>query len=166
MHHRTTLLATLLILAIAPTASAAHWSTVLRTFLLGETAAAAEGGGVDDLDPLGRRCMSCHDGSRSHRITLRRAGTHLDTAAFQTRNHPVGMRYDRFALTDPRHFRSRATLPPRMALPEGRVSCPSCHLVEENRSGEAVSRPSGCLTTGDLTVDSRHDNLCRTCHLL
>ncbi|RMF86279.1 MAG: hypothetical protein D6739_03415 [Nitrospirae bacterium] len=158
------LTAVLLTLTLAATAHAGGWQATLATFVFGSPDGEARAAG--GLDPVADRCLSCHDGSAAHGIRVRRAGEPRRVSGFRTLEHPVGMRYDRYALTDPRHYRSRAALPAAVRFPEGRVSCPSCHAVEERIDGRLVRRPNGCLATGHLTVEPPRGDLCRSCHLM
>ena len=105
------------------------------------------------IDAQTRACMSCHDGasaSESNNPTPETMGRSY--AGDRRRDHPVGMDYrpEKFVDGDV-PLRPRATLPAEVQLPEGKVSCVSCHNIYAD-------------TDYMLTVPVRGSKLCLTCH--
>lgn len=102
---------------------------------------------VQDIDGYSQRCLDCH----ADRLSLPGA---VIRAAFTARNgsgmvnHPIGMRYAYADLE--RDLRSPATLPAAILLPDGQVSCLSCH--------DGYSARHGALVTVGST------DMCLACH--
>lgn len=104
-----------------------------------------------DKRPLGTadnhsmQCMTCHMENASI------AGTRTASIGFMmpgsgAANHSIGSLYRDFSMR--RDYRPAGTLPSEILLPEGRVSCVSCHKVFSRKHGEqTVAR-----------------NLCTQCH--
>ena len=107
-------------------AAAQHWLAVGKAHPRNDAPAARSSG---LLDGESRMCLGCHDGvnavESSESTALNRgAGAVGDPG----RNHPVGVRYPTRA---PRNqsvpFRPQSLLPAEIRLPDGKVSCVSCH---------------------------------------
>jgi len=85
------------------------------------------------LDTASLQCLSCHDGVTAQETGYTTAGGHgggrLDDAA---RNHPVGIRYGTLRRDQGTRLRGVSSLPPQVRLPDGRVSCISCHNLYGN----------------------------------
>ena len=101
------------------------------------------------IDNFSIQCMACHeksaDPSPGRTVGI---GSATGTAV---RNHPVGRRYaDSIGFGG---YRPASGLPERILLPDGRLSCGSCHVGYSERHGA-------------LVMDNRADRLCRSCHEL
>ncbi|MFQ5773642.1 MAG: cytochrome c3 family protein [Kiloniellaceae bacterium] len=94
------------------------------------------------IDPYSLQCIECHDG----RISL--PGDRI-RAAFSASNgtgmvnHPIGQTYVRADVR--RGLRHPAALPPEVLLPDGKVSCVSCHRGYSRRHGALVTRTQTAL---------------------
>lgn len=98
-----------------------------------------------DIDNFSIQCMSCHDKSGD---ALRMP---LTVAGSERRNHPIGSRYnDSISFGS---YRPVAGLPENILLPDGKLSCVSCHVGYSEQHGA-------------LVVDNRGDRLCQSCHAL
>ncbi|MFQ5429743.1 MAG: hypothetical protein ACE5E1_05470 [Phycisphaerae bacterium] len=132
-------------------AGSMHWMAVRVAHVLPERDASARSGG--GLDPVSRRCLTCHDGvnaTDSLSRTTRGRGDFGD----MRRNHPVGIPYpDQGAKPRNVPFRSSFLLPNRIRLPGGRVSCVSCHDLYAQGPNK-------------LAVPIEGSRLCFACHQL
>ncbi len=100
-----------------------------------------------NIDNFSIQCMSCHD-TLEDNLRVRLSGEVLRHDSNRV-NHPVGKRYvDSVSYGG---YRPLGSLPAAIALPDGKVSCISCH---EGYSGQH----------GKLVVDNQGDRLCFTCH--
>lgn len=101
-----------------------------------------------NLDGISLRCMECHmDNAPGANVRIDDRGVLRHTAsAF---NHPVGTEYARAAAFG--GYRPATTLDPAILLPDGRISCGSCHRGYTERHG-------------DLTVPTEGSRLCYECH--
>ncbi|MBF0126233.1 MAG: cytochrome c3 family protein [Magnetococcales bacterium] len=105
---------------------------------------------VVDLDPYSLQCMGCHDdkaGDAPMRVNLAGGGVmrHMGSSL----SHPIGREYAKAISFG--GYRPLAALPAKVALPDGRVGCVSCH--------EGYSQKHG-----GLTVDNTGSALCLACH--
>ena len=101
------------------------------------------------IDNFSIQCMACHDKS-AEPLPVRAAGISGATGT-AARNHPVGRRYaDSIGFGG---YRPASGLPEGILLPDGRLSCVSCHVGYSERHGA-------------LVMDNRADRLCRSCHEL
>lgn len=121
----------------------AHVSQDQRTELSGNT----------PLDARTRACLSCHDGAIASES---KNGTPWNRPQMylgdKRRNHPVGIAYNDVSRPkDLSPLRPAGLLPPNVELPQGRVTCVSCHNL--------YSR-----TRYRLTVPIHGSELCLTCH--
>jgi predicted CXXCH cytochrome family protein len=137
------------------TARGMHW-LALRKAHIGPSDTDDRTAGT--LDAESRRCMECHDG-----VT---AGEFANTTPWDrgggyvgepSRNHPVGVAYPRTGRradrTSNSEYRLAAALPKQVRLPDGKVSCVSCHDLY-------TSEPKL------LSVPIRESALCMTCHTM
>ena len=103
-----------------------------------------------DIDALSLQCMGCHNGqSDAGGIMVGRNGIvrHSSGAA----NHPIGVLYP--AISRNREFRPRSMLPKAIWLPNGKLSCVSCHQAYKKEHGQLVMPNNGsslCLQCHDL----------------
>lgn len=103
-----------------------HWMAIGRAHV--KPTPGRDRHSFDVLDTASLRCLSCHDGVTAQETSHATAGGHgrgwLDGTAG---NHPVGIRYATQRRGKGTRLRGRSTLPPEVRLPDGRVSCISCH---------------------------------------
>jgi predicted CXXCH cytochrome family protein len=112
-----------------------------------EMAEAEKGVGVDALS---LQCMGCHNQqSDSLGIRVDRDGVvhHASGGA----NHPIGIPYP--LVSRNREFRSKGSLPKVIWLPNGRLSCVSCHQPYKKEHGQ-------------LVLSNDKSSLCTQCHEL
>lgn len=134
------------------TARSMHWLAVPRAHMMADGSSSRSGG---SLDAESRRCMECHDGVSAKEFNNSTPWNRGDSyLGDKKRDHPVGVPYPRrrpdgYDST----FRQAALLPKQMRLPEGKVSCVSCHdlyATERNL----------------LSVPIEESRLCLTCHAM
>ena len=103
-----------------------------------------------EIDPLSLQCMGCHDSqSDAGGVRVGRSGVmrHSSGAA----NHPIGIRYPAFVRGG--DLRPRNMLPKIILLPDGKISCVSCHQAYKKQHGQLVMSNAGSA-------------LCMQCHNL
>ena len=100
-----------------------------------------------DMDNFSIQCMTCHEllaGELQVRVSgrvMRHDGNGV--------SHPVGLRYaDSVSFGG---YRAVTRLQPAIQLPDGRVSCISCHQGYSEKHG-------------GLVIDNARDQLCFSCH--
>ncbi len=110
-------------------------------------------GGGRALDASTRQCLSCHDGATA--TESKNLTTWSGTKGYvgdKRRDHPVGVRYDRMSRPkDASPLRPASLVPAHVLLPDGRVSCISCHDLY-------------AATPSLLSVPVQDSKLCLTCH--
>ena len=134
-------------------AAAMHWMAVPAAHLSDDNIVSPSSGSSRMLDQHTRQCMGCHDGvSASDADNPTPWNRGRGYAGDRRRNHPVGVSYPTHTPRDYSvKFRPAALLPPEVQLPDGKVSCVSCHnLYSQGRSL--------------LTVSNERSALCFTCH--
>lgn len=107
------------------TAAAMHWMAVPRAHAIAES----ESPGFGAPDAASRRCLGCHDGVTAAESPFEASwngnGGHFGDA---TRSHPIGVPYARAGKRRSGvPLRAAALLPETIQLPNGLVSCISCH---------------------------------------
>ncbi|RME41451.1 MAG: hypothetical protein D6788_01220 [Planctomycetota bacterium] len=131
--------------------SAVHWMGLGRAHIRGDDR--LEGISGTGLDPISRRCLTCHDGvSGTDALNGPMMMRETSFVGDRGRNHPVGIAYApslRRRAEVP--LRPAALLPANMPLPGGKVSCISCHDIYAPQRGL-------------LTVPIEGSKLCMTCH--
>ncbi|HUU83466.1 MAG TPA: cytochrome c3 family protein [Phycisphaerae bacterium] len=134
-----------------PSAGRMHWMAVRRAHVM--PASSASGGQRGPLDAASRSCLTCHDGVTAVESVNPTGGSRRGRSlADRGRNHPVGMAYPSHrSRSRDSAFRPAALLPKEVELPNGRVSCISCH----NLYGQDRAR---------LAVPIEQSKLCFTCH--
>ena len=105
------------------------------------------------MDSRSRRCLECHDGvNATEGATSTAWNRGPGSVGDPRRNHPVGVPYPARTVRGPSSaFRPPELLPASIRLPEGKVSCVSCHDLY------ATSR-------GRLTAPIEGSALCFVCH--
>jgi predicted CXXCH cytochrome family protein len=133
------------------TVAAMHWLATDRAHALpdddrrGRTASA--------IDSASRKCLECHDGVNAS-ATSYQTGSHRGPGAAgdRARNHPIGVAYPRSGgRSRESQLRVPQMLPHAVRLPDGMVSCVSCHDVYNS-------------TPKRLTVPIEGSQLCFACH--
>jgi predicted CXXCH cytochrome family protein len=131
--------------------SAMHWMAVREAHVDREP---KRSGGLGALDSESRRCLGCHDGiSAADSVNSSRVGGggHYGLA---TGDHPVGIPYRRPGTARGNTpLRPQQLLPASIRLPDGRVSCVSCHNLYAKRRNL-------------LTVPIEESKLCFSCHMM
>lgn len=134
-----------------------------------------------NLDTASAECMQCHNGSNSSHIVVKSASSVMQfTVSGRQSNHPIGMRYDEYAASDPNSYRARGLLDPNINFVNGRVMCVSCHEQKNNRESAlfgydsystlstaslvSVSTRAACTVKKKLTVGPKISDLCMSCH--
>lgn len=103
-----------------------------------------------DIDPYTLQCMGCHANAGDPNVAtvidrnqvLRHSGNSV--------NHPIGRRYSE-AVADSRRYKSEAMVSRNLFLPDGRMSCVTCH------KGYAQEH-------GKLRIAKQFSALCFECH--
>ena len=97
-------------------------------------------------------------------------------------NHPVGMNYDKYAVSQPASYRPRTRLNPNIRFANGQVTCISCHEQKDGKEGAvhavgsraglvtasavSVSKKDMCTSKKTLTVGPKKSDLCMSCHTM
>jgi len=101
------------------------------------------------LDGYSRQCMECHGNSADPKLatTVDRNGVarHADGSV----NHPVGANYQKASTFG--GYRARGVVERKLTLPDGMVSCVSCHQAYKQDHGK-------------LVVTKADSKLCYECH--
>jgi predicted CXXCH cytochrome family protein len=128
-----------------------HWLAVPVAHLPGRTVRDSRKGA--SMDRAAQSCLACHDGVTASEAAYQPAG-HLGPGGFadRGRNHPIGVNYPpagTHRVEVP--LRPASLLPENVLLPNGKVSCVSCH-------------DPYATTAKQLTVPIEESRLCMTCH--
>ncbi len=102
---------------------------------------------VGDIDAFSIQCMSCHE-TRGDGLAVRVIGNVIRHNSGRD-NHPVGIPYERSMGYG--GYRPVNLLPKEVALPNGKVSCISCHHAYSENHGK-------------LVMDNGASGLCYACH--
>ena len=101
------------------------------------------------LDAYSIQCLDCHMSSGdAPRVTVDEAGVLRHSGGV---NHPIGTNYEQASRSG--LYKSFAQLRHGITLPEGRVSCVSCHVGYSKKHGALVmsnDRSALCLECHDL----------------
>lgn len=102
------------------------------------------------IDALSLQCLGCHNSQTDVggiRVGQNGIVRHSSGAA----NHPIGVAYP--AISRNREFRPKSMLPMAIWLPNGKLSCVSCHQPYKKEHGQLVmpnNRSSLCTQCHDL----------------
>jgi len=132
-------------------AASMHWMAIGIAHVKADRTVSGRRAGLLDSDS--QRCMGCHDGvSASEAANTTAWNRGPGSRGDKRRHHPVGVPYrDRAPKKAAVRLRSTSLLPKNMRLPDGQVSCVSCHdLYAPDRDR--------------LTVPIEGSALCFTCH--
>lgn len=103
-----------------------------------------------EIDTQSLQCMGCHENmsdATGVRVGANGIMRHNSGAA----NHPIGVRYPAFVATA--DLRPKSALPKVILLPDGKISCISCHEVYKKEHGKLVMSNQGsalCLQCHNL----------------
>ena len=95
-----------------------------------------------------RSCLGCHDGSVG--VAIQMGG---GVPGQVGHSHPVGVDYASAARRQPGRYRERRQLPLSLLLPEGAVTCVTCH------DASSVQRNA-------VVIPLSRSELCFTCHVI
>ncbi len=117
-------------------------------------------------DSVTRECIACHDGRRAVRIDVKTPGSAIEWEGSHSVNHPIGSSYAESYYRNPREYVDRSRLDPAIRLPNGEVSCISCHQLKPDSGMRlaAFGPDDGCTASKTLTVSMSRDSLCLACH--
>ncbi len=138
--------------SLASGGSSAHWMAMGRAHVREQeygSASVASG----RLDTESARCLGCHDGvTASDRHNTTAAGRSSLGFGDRMSNHPIGVGYGvKRGKTASTALRPVNLLPSAVRLPQGKVSCVSCHNLYSPDPNH-------------LTVSIENSSLCFTCH--
>lgn len=100
-----------------------------------------------DLDPFSLHCLHCHETKADPsavRVDLRGIMRHASGAA----NHPIGRSYRTAARFG--GYRPEITLSKKIVLPDGKISCVSCHQGYSKDHGKLVIAKDLCTECHNL----------------
>lgn len=130
-----------------------HWTVFRRAHITPDTGPIPRGSG--SLDDASTRCLSCHDGvsAREAHFGNSSSGGGADYSD-KRRNHPVGIPFRSDRPATGTKLRPVSILPAVIRLPEGQVSCVSCHnLYSTDRSRLSVPIDGSALCFGCHDMD-------------
>jgi predicted CXXCH cytochrome family protein len=131
-------------------AGGAHWSVVGVAHVTSERDGGHSAGGF--VDSASRRCLECHDGVSASEALNADGSMHTFSMGDVGANHPIGVRYPSASRNGSgTRYRPATLLPRTVPLPDGRVSCISCHNLYSTEQYR-------------LTVPIEGSELCFTCH--
>lgn len=172
----------LLAIFVFPPVSAGSFSDSFKSWVLGsEASASVTKAEPVSLDTVSAEGIQCHNGRDSGHIVVKSADSAMQyTTSGRQSNHPIGMKYDEYAASDPTSYRPRALLDPNVSFVNGRVMCISCHQQKNSRQSAkygndsydgmspagfvSVSTNVACTAKKTLTVGPRVSDLCMSCH--
>ena len=133
------------------TGASLHWSAMGRAHVKADSPRSIGGG---SMDRQSMECLSCHDGVSATETHGGVAWSGFGAGSMGDRqsSHSVGAAYGRKGQSRRGGaLRPANTLPPEVRLPEGKVSCVSCHNLFERSKNH-------------LSVPIEQSALCFTCH--
>jgi predicted CXXCH cytochrome family protein len=101
------------------------------------------------IDVYSRLCMDCHGASADPRLSNRVDRNGISRHTRSSVNHPVGVSYQKAAAYG--GYRPRNIVEKKLLLPNGMVSCISCHSGYQKEHGK-------------LVVSTAGSGLCYECH--
>lgn len=101
------------------------------------------------LDAYSNMCMDCHGANATPRLATSIDQSGVVRHAGQKGNHPIGMSYQQAVSFG--GYRPLRTVERRLMLPDGKVSCVSCHSGYQKEHGK-------------LVVANTQSALCYVCH--
>ena len=101
------------------------------------------------LDSYSQKCMECHGQSVTPKLATRVDRNGVVRHASQLGNHQIGTSYQDAASFG--GYRARRTVERKLLLPEGKLSCVSCHSGYQKEHGK-------------LVVTNARSALCYECH--
>ena len=100
-----------------------------------------------NIDSFSVQCMSCHE-SLPNELNIR-ITSNIIRHSRNRASHPIGMLYKTSMLYG--GYRMVSELPKQVLLPDGRISCISCHQAYSDKHGK-------------LVIENRGSKLCFSCH--
>lgn len=100
------------------------------------------------LDPYSAHCITCHEDTVQTGPIGSKYADHLMAHGMSTMKHPIGFSY---GANPGRRYRPTGALDQRLLLPDGKLSCVTCHQAY----GEGH---------GKLVISNRGSALCYQCH--
>ncbi len=178
---RQSIVCMLLIISVTPTVSAGSF----KDWLLGPQASVqVQKAELVVLDTVSEECMQCHRNRGSSHIVVKSADSPMQfSVSGRQANHPVGMNYDQFVVSQPASYRPRSRLNPNISFANGQVTCLSCHEQKDNERGRlhaggsntrlvvmarvvSISANDMCTAKKTLTVGPNKSDLCVSCHAM
>jgi predicted CXXCH cytochrome family protein len=101
------------------------------------------------LDAYSRKCLECHGENAPPRLAVSIDRNGVLRHASQAASHPVGASYQKAAAFG--GYRARSVVERKLLLPDGKVSCVSCHAGYRKDHGK-------------LMVTMARSQLCYECH--
>ncbi|HEY0844615.1 MAG TPA: cytochrome c3 family protein [Noviherbaspirillum sp.] len=118
------------------------------SLMVGHLSRAADPGAAL-IDVYSRQCMECHGNAGDPRLATRVDRNGISRHARSGVNHPVGVNYQKAAAFG--GYRARRAVEKKLLLPDGMVSCVSCHGGYQKDHGK-------------LLVPVAGSGLCYECH--
>ena len=127
-----------------------HWRALRVAHIMPERRAG--GGRSAGLDKASRLCLQCHDGINASEVAHTIMNGRGSAWGSNELSHPVGVAYPTgSARGRDSAYKPRTALPRTVRLPQGAVSCVSCHDLYS-------------VSDDRLTVPIEGSRLCLTCH--
>ena len=134
-------------------ATSMHWSAMGRAHVKSEPGRSIGGG---SMDRQSLQCLSCHDGVSATETHGGVAWSGFGAGMMGDRqgSHSVGTAYGQKGLSRRGvALKPANTLPPEVRLPEGKVSCVSCHNLferSENHLSVPIERSALCFSCHEM----------------
>ena len=117
-------------------------------------------------------CVSCHDGTTGSDVSIEKIVSERKAGwSAASRDHPVGMKYSESYLKKVGSMVPLHSLPATIVMVDGKVTCLSCHKLEESvrrsidRDSEVTLSSVACTSSKEITVKEWRQNLCVSCHI-
>jgi predicted CXXCH cytochrome family protein len=109
------------------------------------------------IDPISRKCISCHDGAYASSVSIR-AGMWSHSSELISNDdgdHPIGTDYEsaRISRGKKTDLRPIDLVDPRIQFFDGKIGCGSCHDPYSS-------------TENNLVMSDRNSQLCLSCHVV